>query len=349
LLKVDVNQFYPSLYTHAVGWAIDPKLRDKLYWRSKKLLGKLVDQALMDLQGKISQGIPIGNDLSFLLAEIVLAQVDRKLMVKPNRSYRWFDDYELACDSRDQAEELLARLRRELGKFRLRINPKKTRIIALPTAAQEEWQQVLRDQSETNLNIAHNMVQYFDSAFRLREEFSDSPVLMYALGILFRVRVPTINSGRVALSAISQTILAEPGAAQKAFSLLTFWSLNGFQLDVDLLAQTIEQMILRHRTSGVSSDISWALSFAIENRIKLGDRAGKTLSGFEDDCLAIQSLHAHNLGLLPKGFSTKRLSALLKGVDLDGEHWLLDMKPFVKDICTIVRQQLAEMRYSPTS
>ena len=26
LLKADVSQFYPSLYTHAIGWAVDPKL-----------------------------------------------------------------------------------------------------------------------------------------------------------------------------------------------------------------------------------------------------------------------------------------------------------------------------------
>jgi hypothetical protein len=57
LLKVDVSQFYPSLYTHAIGWAIDPQLRLRANWGAKKLLGKKLDQAMMDLQGKISQGM----------------------------------------------------------------------------------------------------------------------------------------------------------------------------------------------------------------------------------------------------------------------------------------------------
>jgi len=26
ILKVDVSQFYPSLYTHAIGWAVDPRM-----------------------------------------------------------------------------------------------------------------------------------------------------------------------------------------------------------------------------------------------------------------------------------------------------------------------------------
>jgi hypothetical protein len=57
LLKADVSQFYPSLYTHAVGWAVDPKLRKRQHWGNRRLLGKKLDQALMDLDGKVSQGI----------------------------------------------------------------------------------------------------------------------------------------------------------------------------------------------------------------------------------------------------------------------------------------------------
>ena len=328
LLAVDVNQFYPSLYTHAVGWAIDPKLRIKANWQNKKLLGKVLDQELMNLQGKISQGVPIGNDVSFLLTEIVLAQVDRRLGVKESRSFRWFDDYEIACDSRDEAEQVLARLSRELSAFRLRINQNKTKIIPLPSPSQEEWQQILREQSEPDLNIAQNMVQYFDTAFRLHRSFPESPVLLYALGVLFKLRCPTVSTGRIALSALTQALLAEPGVAQKAFSLLTFWNLNGFALDIELLGQTVERMILRHEMAGVSSDISWALAFCIENGITLGSRASKILSTFEDDCVGIQALHAHQLGLLPKGFSTAKLARLLKTIDLEGEHWLLGYEAF---------------------
>ncbi|MGO8793458.1 MAG: RNA-directed DNA polymerase [Candidatus Sulfotelmatobacter sp.] len=79
VLKTDVSQFYPSLYTHAVGWALDPRLRNKAHWGNTRLLGKKIDQAFMDLDGKISRGIPIGNDISFLVAEMVLAQIDQRL------------------------------------------------------------------------------------------------------------------------------------------------------------------------------------------------------------------------------------------------------------------------------
>src|SRR5688572_32709755 len=35
LLLADVSQFYPSLYTHAVGWAIDPRLRQRSFYKTK--------------------------------------------------------------------------------------------------------------------------------------------------------------------------------------------------------------------------------------------------------------------------------------------------------------------------
>ena len=81
VLRADISQFYPSLYTHAVGWALDPRLRKRSNWGNSALLGKKVDQLLMDLDGKLSQGIPVGNDISFLLAEIVLAQIDKNLEI----------------------------------------------------------------------------------------------------------------------------------------------------------------------------------------------------------------------------------------------------------------------------
>jgi len=86
----------------------------------------------MNLDGKLSQGIPIGNDISFLLAEVVLARVDGQLRLSHNRALRWYDDYELAFDSREEAEEVLKKLNRQLSRFRLRLNPKKNKNHSFP-------------------------------------------------------------------------------------------------------------------------------------------------------------------------------------------------------------------------
>lgn len=323
LLKTDISQFYPSLYTHAVGWAVDPALRLKANWNNWSLLGKKLDQALMDLDGKMSQGVPIGNDISYLLAEAVLTQVDKALRIDSKRAFRWFDDYEFAFDRVDQAEETLKKLNRELGKFRLRLNGKKTTIVRLPRPAQDQWQEQLKQAGAARFSNPREMVRFFDVSFRLREEFPDEPVLLYAIGILFKIMCPGLETARIAQSCLTQAVLSEPGSSQKAFALLAFWRLNGLRLDAPLIKNTINQMIIRHQSSGFSSDIAWALAFCLQRKYALSGRAGQVLSGFDDDCIALQALHMARAGLLPKGFSDKHIAKALKNADPDREHWLL--------------------------
>ena len=125
------------------------------------------------------------------------------------------------------------------------------------------------------------------------------------------------------MSGITQSVLAEPGSAQKAFSLLTYWRLNGLDLDVNLVANTVNQVVLNHEASGITSDISWALAFCLQNDIPLNAKAAQVLSRCDDDCVVLQALDMADSGLLPKGFSTNRISALLSKVDMDDEHWII--------------------------
>jgi hypothetical protein len=323
LLKADISHFYPSLYTHAVGWAVDPKLRLKSNWKNYKLLGKRLDQCLMDADGKISQGIPIGNDISFLLAELVLSQIDIKLKVSAERACRWYDDYELAFDTRHEAETALKQINRELRKFHLRLNPKKTSILRLPQPAGDDWQRALLEAGKRGYGRPRQVVEYFDRAFALRNQYPESAVLSYALGMLFGTVCPSIGTGAVLQSCITQAVLCEPGAAQKGFALLTFWRLNGFVLDHQLLVRTINLMIVQHQHSGVSSDISWALAFALENGLQLARASARVLSNSDDDCVIIQALHLNSAGLLPVGFELKPIQKIVGAAEFDREHWLL--------------------------
>jgi hypothetical protein len=145
LLKADINQYYPGLYTHAIAWAVDPKTRKRENWISKRpsILGNRLDQALANTDGKVTQGIPIGNDISFLLAELVLAQVDKALKLNKDSAYRWYDDYEIAFDTREQAERGLLMLSKELDRFKLRLNSGKTRVVALPESTDNAWRYLL--------------------------------------------------------------------------------------------------------------------------------------------------------------------------------------------------------------
>ncbi len=322
LLKADVSQFYPSLYTHAIGWAIDPKLRQRAHWKNTRLIGWKVDQRLMRLQGKVSQGIPIGNDVSFLLAELVLSQVDKGLGLPKGNGYRWYDDYEIACSSRRDAEEVLGRLTALLDSFKLRLNPLKTQIVDLPLPAGETWHEQLHALSSRAVANTSGMVAYFDRAFELRQRYPEQPVLTYAIGALFALPGPAPVLQRVAESCVSQALLSEPGCAQKAFALLTFWELNGSSFDRSVFVRTIEKLLEQYASRGFTSDATWALAFVIQHMLILSRAAGRALSRLTEDPLVVQALHAHRLNLLP-AFSVAAIERALKDEHCDGPHWLL--------------------------
>lgn len=322
IAKADVSHFYPTLYTHAVGWAIDPKLRKRANWRNQRLLGKQIDQALMDLQGKVSQGITIGNDVSFLLGEIVLSEVDRRLRRANINAFRWYDDYEFACETREEGQRILAVLRTELAKFRLRLNTAKTFVLEQPVLIEDQWRHAIIESASRPLDSARGMVAFFDNAFRLRAAHPHAPVLLYALGTLFKLQRPTADAEVVAISFITQSLLIEPGVAQKAFALLSFWRHNGLQLDLQTIAGTVRSMVARHDAEGPTSDITWALFFCLEAGIPLDGLSAKRLSEFSDDAVALQALDMDDKGLLPKGFARKKLLRQIDRCDPEGEHWL---------------------------
>ena len=94
VLQTDVSQFYSSVYTHSIPWALEGKSY------AKKNIGKTasdkLDKALRNVSDGQTMGVPIGPDTSFLAAEIVLAAVDRELGSKIRlRGHRYLDDYEL--------------------------------------------------------------------------------------------------------------------------------------------------------------------------------------------------------------------------------------------------------------
>ena len=136
LVEVDVSEFYRSVYTHTLDWAIRGKSVAKADPRARTGLGPLLDKCTRDAQDGQTVGIPIGPDTSLVLGELILAQVDAELLSGRRRpwlhGFRYYDDYELHTWSRPQADQALADLQRVLAAWQLAVNPYKIKILELP-------------------------------------------------------------------------------------------------------------------------------------------------------------------------------------------------------------------------
>jgi Reverse transcriptase (RNA-dependent DNA polymerase) len=139
VLFCDVGQFYPSLYTHAIPWALHTKPYAKA--NRNRTNGDEIDREVRRGQSGQTVGIPIGPDTSFVIAEIVLSGVDDLLTQRLSgyRGFRYLDDYEAAFPTRSEAEEAQGHLESALGEFELVINPFKTRVVELPQPFRSTW------------------------------------------------------------------------------------------------------------------------------------------------------------------------------------------------------------------
>ncbi len=144
----DIDQFYPSIYTHSIPWALHTKTAAKAAVKAGKaakgppLLGDVLDKALRDMNDGQTHGIPIGPDTSLVIAEITLAAADKELISRSSRpltGHRYVDDYELSFDSLSRAEDVLSDLQAVLASLELLLNPRKTRIVDLPMHLDDEW------------------------------------------------------------------------------------------------------------------------------------------------------------------------------------------------------------------
>lgn len=156
IIRADITNFYNSIYTHSIGWAIHGRevaFADKEY----KLTGNKIDKLVQYANDGRTNGIPVGSALSDLIAEIILTRIDIQVSNKLKHidfiGSRFKDDYRILCNSEKDAKTILKILSDELISFNLLINEHKTKVLTLPDGLyrqhdREYHQFSLRDKDE---------------------------------------------------------------------------------------------------------------------------------------------------------------------------------------------------------
>ncbi len=144
LLKTDIKNFYPSIYTHSISWAIHTKKKIRNGNENNfRYLGNILDRLLQFSNDRKTNGIPIGPAISDLIAELILTAVDKslsKLLNKENIiAARYKDDYFFLIDKEDQADGILRKLQICLKEYNLSLNEEKTKINTLPEGLFRTW------------------------------------------------------------------------------------------------------------------------------------------------------------------------------------------------------------------
>lgn len=333
LLYTDVLNFYPSVYTHAIPWALHGKEKAKKD-RSAALLGNRLDKALRDLQDGQTIGLPIGPDASFLLAEILLSSVDRDLGDSALSAHRWFDDYEFPCQSESEAEELGAKLTRALSAFELQRNNNKTSVRRLPVPLRDSWVRTLRNLKlgDTAGQQREDLNDLFDVAFEEAARNPSAGVLKYACRKLYGYQAGTQikthrgidhSNWQHAQNLLLHCAGSRADTLPTVLGVLGFYACEGLPIDSRALQACLCQIVLTNSARDHSSEVAWALWGLIEFGIAVPQEVSNRAAIIEDDVSSSLLLLGHEVGLVQAGSGTDAALALAKTATFNSEHWLL--------------------------
>lgn len=136
IARTDITNFYSSIYTHSIAWALhgrEAAFKDREYYI---LFGNKIDKLTQYANDGRTNGVPVGSVLSDLIAEIILSSIDtqtsQELKDITFLAVRFKDDYRFLCNSESDAKQILKILSINLSSYNLSINENKTSIQKLP-------------------------------------------------------------------------------------------------------------------------------------------------------------------------------------------------------------------------
>ncbi|MBL4766563.1 MAG: RNA-directed DNA polymerase, partial [Rhodobacteraceae bacterium] len=133
VLKADIAQFFPSIYTHTISWAahgIENSKKDTDE-KSKTNYFNALDFFIRNGQRGHTRGVLVGPDAYRIVAEYISVTMDEQIEAAVKGlvvgAVRHVDDYYFGLKSEADGLVVLSKLREVLAGFELQLNDQKTR------------------------------------------------------------------------------------------------------------------------------------------------------------------------------------------------------------------------------
>lgn len=338
ILRCDIARFFPSIYTHSIPWAFHTKSAAKTN-RSKSLFGNELDKHFRNMQDGQTIGIPIGQDISRIIAESILSRVESDMGIKNwPTGIRCIDDYEIGFIDSGSAHAFLNKLQQTLADYELDLNQLKTAVLPLPQLYIDRWDAELRsysigtghpDDGNVNEFMDHRpnkneLLIFFNKAIDLQRAYPDEAVLRFSVKRVAHFAMTT-ECWPFYQDYLLHCALNQPETLRLVVSnLMKAVFIDKMPLDKPRLKTVLDAVITVASPIGHSSDVAWALWAALVFKIKISSAASGVLSNFEDSVVGCLSCHAIAEGLLSKSYDPKWIKAIVSdSSSYYGQHWLI--------------------------
>lgn len=340
IVRTDISRFYPSIYTHSIPWALHGKMTAKLN-KGKNLIGNVIDKIIREAQDGQTIGLPIGPDSSFLIAELILSQVDFDVCtITEGTGWRWYDDYEIGFWDLQDAEAFACKLEKCLASYELEINSEKTQILKLPQPLHEAWINQIRPMSihSHSGRQIDSLIEMFSTAFDLARSYPKAGVLKYAIRKLYGADKNGLTSKYEPIvhkynwdmlqHLVLQAAIVEPDCLPTAIGLLSFYTIFDRLIDTRLLDEVLSSIITNQCRVGFASEVAWAIWAFIEFNIPITSIVAERASDLDDDIVGLLILHAKSLGLIAPEVSLDSIKQRVCKSTFDSDHWLLTYESY---------------------
>lgn len=288
LAKVDITNFYGSIYTHSIPWSIHGLSQAKANQGDKSDWANELDLVLRHSRRKETIGLPAGPGTSGIASEILLRRVDHSLRNRGFRFLRYIDDYYYVGTSLDDAENFISKLNDELAVLKLSINPRKTSIKELPAPMKVSWMRELRASLRGRANSGR-LSDTIDHALDALEQQEDG-ALRFAL-VSIEAKIGKTNMDDRQVEVIVDRLLSigylRPVVVGTACRLL-----NGLGAKaVKSRKEVLNRMLCEHARIRRTDATTWILYTMLAHRVAVGNDAVKAVMDSKD-CLALVLLSA---------------------------------------------------------
>lgn len=134
----DVQNFYHSIYTHSIEWMLDGKDNSKRNIRVRKwkdyTFGKSLDKLIQNSQSGETHGLPTGNLITRIIAEVYMCKFDEMLLdINDRYSFsRFVDDIVFAFNTDMELIGFKRSLNEKIREYSLSLNDSKTKVESFP-------------------------------------------------------------------------------------------------------------------------------------------------------------------------------------------------------------------------
>lgn len=320
VVKADVSNCFPSIYSHAIDWATRGKKSAKAD-KSLKSWQANLDRLVRNCHDQETKGVMIGPAVSNLLAELVLQRVDDSLVSKGHEFFRYVDDYTAYCSDRSGAERFVVDLQHALSEYRLDLNTRKTHITELRAGIGNPWMEEVRVHVPAKITPLA-AARFLRHAELLAHRYPQYSVLKFAVKTLRGRRDPGQPSSMLVVDELTRLCTFHPHLAPFLASELDTIAGALGEVDKARIARVIEKQMLAAADRAETDVVLWNLH--ILRRVlkrRVNKPVWELLLRMDDDLVALSLMSC-----CPRSRTSTKNRVLdwdyLNDADYQ-EHWLV--------------------------